>query len=135
MKKYGVLNEGFNLGDMSYDDVLLNCLKISERIKEVSDKEIDFYVKKEVIRSVMDSLVPLAFVGFVIGVLNLAQGTVKGVFIPVYIIISIYISYLILNNQIRKAEIKYSQIRDYQKSLRDIQVNLIKKADILSSNK
>lgn len=67
--------------------------------------------------------------------LNLAQGTVKGVFIPVYIIISIYISYLILNNQIRKAEIKYSQIRDYQKSLRDIQVNLIKKADILSSNK
>lgn len=135
MKKYGDLNEGFNLGDMSYDDVLLNCLKISERIKEVSDKEIDFYVKKEVIRSVMDSLVPLAFVGFVIGVLNLAQGTVKGVFIPVYIIISIYISYLILNNQIRKAEIKYSQIRDYQKSLRDIQVNLIKKADILSSNK
>ena len=46
MKKYGDLNEGFNLGDMSYDDVLLNCLKISERIKEVSDKEIDFYVKK-----------------------------------------------------------------------------------------
>lgn len=121
MKKYGDLNEGFNLGDMSYDDVLLNCLKISERIKEVSDKEIDFYVKKEVIRSVMDSLVPLAFVGFVIWVLNLAQGTVKGVFIPVYIIISIYISYLILNNQIRKAEIKYSQIRDYQKFLRDIQ--------------